>query len=131
MMRRPLLLVFAALFFAYEQWSFYTWMQMHGTASAGAAHAWRTLRQDPMVFMAWNDMGVFTAIVLVWLARDLRARGRAIWWWPATLIMGWAAFILAIVAVTKLFGVQFPVQVRGSVTEIGIVALCLAMCRIP
>jgi hypothetical protein len=88
MMRRPLLLLFAALFFAYEQWSFYTWMQMHGTATAGLAHAWMTLRQDPMVFMAWNDMGVFTAIVLVWLARDLRARGRAIWWWPATLIMG-------------------------------------------
>jgi hypothetical protein len=80
--------VFAAIFFAYEQWSFYTWMQMHGTASAGLAHAWTTLRQDPMVFMAWNDMGVFTAIVLVWLARDLRARGRAIGWWPATLIMG-------------------------------------------
>lgn len=87
-MRRVALLTFAALFFAYEQWSFYTWMQMHGSASAGLAHAWSTLRQDPMVFMAWNDMGVFTAIVLVWLARDLRARGRAIWWWPATLIMG-------------------------------------------
>ena len=87
-MRRPLLFLFAALFFAYEQWSFYTWIQMHGTVAAGLAHAWTTLRQDPMVFMAWNDMGVFTAIVLVWLARDLRTRGRAIWWWPATLSMG-------------------------------------------
>ena len=87
-MRRPALLLFAALFFAYEQWSFYTWMKMHGSVSTGLAHAWMTLRQDPMVFMAWNDMGVFTAIVLVWLARDLRARDRAIWWWPATLIMG-------------------------------------------
>ncbi len=88
MMRRPALLLAAALFFAYEQWSFYQWMQQHGSVAAGLTHAWTTLRQDPMVFMAWNDMGVFTAIVLVWLARDLRARGRAIWWWPATLLMG-------------------------------------------
>ncbi len=87
-LRRAALLIVAVAFFAYEQWSFYVWIQQHGTVSAGLAHAWMTLRQDPMVFMAWNDMGVFTALVLVWLARDLRASGRAIWWWPATLIMG-------------------------------------------
>lgn len=88
MMRRPALLLAAALFFAYEQWSFYQWIQQNGSVAAGLTHAWTTLRLDPMVFMAWNDMGVFTAVVLVWLARDLRARGRAIWWWPATLLMG-------------------------------------------
>jgi hypothetical protein len=71
--RRPALLVAALAFFAYEQWAFYQWMQQHGTVSAGLAHAWMTLRQDPMVFMAWNDMGIFTAMVLVWLWRDIRA----------------------------------------------------------
>jgi hypothetical protein len=86
--RRNLLLVAAALFFVYEQWSFYTWMQQHGSVQAGLTHAWMTLRQDPMVFMAWNDMGVFTAVVLVWLWRDLRATQRSAWWWPATLLMG-------------------------------------------
>lgn len=87
-MRRLLLYISAALFFAYEQWSFYTWMQQHGTVSAGLTHAWATLRQDPMVFMAWNDMGVFTAIVLTWLWRDISASRRSRAWWPATLLLG-------------------------------------------
>lgn len=86
--RRPLLYLAAALFFFYEQYAFYQWMQQHGTVSAGLAHAWSTLRADPMVFMAWNDMGVFTVIVLIWLARDLRARGASLLWWPATLLFG-------------------------------------------
>jgi hypothetical protein len=55
----------------------------HGPA--GLSHAWMTLRQDPMVFMAWNDMGIFTAIVLTWLWRDVRRSGRSFAWWPATL----------------------------------------------
>lgn len=87
-MRRSALYAMAVLFFAYEQWSFYTWMQQHGTVSAGLSHAWMTLRQDPMVFMAWNDMGIFTALVLVWLWRDLTARHQSRWWWPATLLLG-------------------------------------------
>jgi hypothetical protein len=86
--RRPALLVAALAFFAYEQWAFYQWMQQHGTVSAGLAHAWMTLRQDPMVFMAWNDMGIFTAMVLVWLWRDIRATRRGFAWWPATLLLG-------------------------------------------
>jgi hypothetical protein len=86
--RRALLLTGAALFFAYEQWAFAQWMRAHGTVGAGLAHAWSTLRQDPMVFMAWNDMGVFTALVLAWLWQDLRARGGHWLWWPATLLMG-------------------------------------------
>lgn len=87
-LRRPGLLVVAALFFAYEQWSFYHWMQQHGSVSAGLAHAWATLRADPMVFMAWNDMGIFTAVVLTWLWRDVRRTGRSFAWWPATLLLG-------------------------------------------
>jgi hypothetical protein len=87
-MRRPLLYLTAIAFLVYEQVAFARWIAMHGNVSAGLAHAWMTLRQDPMVFMAWNDMGVFTAVVLVWLARDLRARGASRLWWPATLIFG-------------------------------------------
>jgi hypothetical protein len=86
--RRPLLYVAAALFFAFEQVSFYRWITQFGSVSAGLSHAWSSLQADPMVFMAWNDMGVFTVIVLVWLARDLRASGRSMLWWPATLIFG-------------------------------------------
>jgi hypothetical protein len=91
---RVYLYVFAAFFFAYEQVAFYLWMQRHGSVGAGLAHAWLTLRQDPMVFMAWNDMAVFTMCVLVWLARDIRMRKRAVAWWPATLIFGCPALLV-------------------------------------
>lgn len=87
-MRRPLLFTGAALFFAYEQWAFVQWMQQHGSVAAGLAHAWHTLRQDPMVFMAWNDMGIFTAVVLTWLWRDLTRTGYSRRWWVATLLLG-------------------------------------------
>jgi hypothetical protein len=86
--RRNVLYLAAALFLAFEQWSFYQWITTHGSVSAGMAHAWASLQADPMVFMAWNDMGVFTLIVLIWLARDLRANRRSMLWWPATLIFG-------------------------------------------
>ena len=87
-MRKRFLYIAAAAFFAYEQYAFYTWMQKFGSASAGLQHAWTSLQANPMLFMAWNDMGVFTVIVLVWLMRDLRASGRSLLWWPATLIFG-------------------------------------------
>lgn len=87
-MRKPLLWGAAALFFGYEQWAFSQWMQQHGSVSAGLSHAWMTLRQDPMVFMAWNDMGIFTAIVLTWLWRDIRRANRSLLWWFATLLTG-------------------------------------------
>jgi len=87
-MRKILLYTAAALFFAYEQWSFFQWTTQFGSVSNALTHAWDTLQADPMVFMAWNDMGVFTAIVLVWLMRDLRATKRSLLWWPATLIFG-------------------------------------------
>jgi Terpene cyclase DEP1 len=87
-MRKPLLYLTALLFFAYEQVAFYQWMKAHGTVAAGLAHAWSTLRADPMVFMAWNDMGIFTVLVLIWFARELVARKHSLLWWPATLIFG-------------------------------------------
>jgi hypothetical protein len=95
-MRKPLLYTAAALFFAFEQWSFYRWIKEFGSVSAGLAHAWASLRADPMVFMAWNDMGVFTAIVLVWLLRDLKATKRSVLWWPATLIFGCVPLLIYI-----------------------------------
>jgi hypothetical protein len=47
------------------------------------------------------------------------------------LVMGWAAFVLAILATAKLFKIAIPLAIAGSPTEIGIVALALAMCRVP
>jgi hypothetical protein len=93
-MRKTLLIGLALLFFAYEQVAFYQWMQQHGTVAAGLAHAWKTLRQDPMVFMAWNDMGIFTALVLIWLWRDVKRTGRSFAWWPATLLLGCPPLLL-------------------------------------
>lgn len=87
-MRQPFLIGFAVLFFAYEQLSFVLWMRQHGGVGPGLSHAWATLMADPMVLMAWNDMAVFTAVVLTWLWRDITATGRSRWWWPATLLMG-------------------------------------------
>lgn len=87
-MRKLVLYAAAAGFFVYEQVAWSRWIAAHGSASAGLAHAWAALRSDPMLFMAWNDMGIFTVLVLIWLARDLRASGRSFWWWPATLIFG-------------------------------------------
>jgi hypothetical protein len=87
-MRRPLLYTAAALFFAYEQVAIYQWLQQNGSVSAGLAHAWETLQRDPGVFMAWNDMAVFTAVVLVWLWHDLKTSGLTRLYWFATLFMG-------------------------------------------
>lgn len=87
-MRKPLLLSAAVFFFGYIQLSGYLWLRAHGSFPAGFTHAWETLRRDPMVLMAWNDMAVFTAIVLVWFWRDLTRVGRSKLWWWATLIGG-------------------------------------------
>jgi hypothetical protein len=87
-MRRPLLYIAAALFFVYEQIAIYQWLQQNGSVAAGLQHAWRSLTADPALFMAWNDMAVFTAIVLVWLWRDLNTSGLTRLYWFATLLMG-------------------------------------------
>lgn len=87
-MQRLLLIAAAVLFFAYEQVAFLRWWRTHGSLERGLAHIWETLTRDDMVFMMWNDMGLFTAVVLVWLWRDLRRTGRPFLWWPATLLWG-------------------------------------------
>ena len=74
-MRKPLLYTAALAFFVYTQWSIWTWLAQHGSFGVAGAHAWDTLMRDPFVLMAWNDMAIFTAIVLVWLWRDLTATG--------------------------------------------------------
>lgn len=87
-LRNPLLYISAALFFVYEQLAIYRWMQQHDSVSAGLTHAWESLTADPALFMAWNDMAVFTAIVLVWLWRDLNTSGLTRLYWFATLLTG-------------------------------------------
>jgi hypothetical protein len=87
-MQRIVLYIVAALFFVYEQVAFARWWRTHGSLPAGLSHIWATLRRDDMVFMMWNDMGIFTVIVLVWLWRDLTATGRSKLWLPATLVWG-------------------------------------------
>ena len=45
--------------------------------------------------------------------------------------IAWLAFALAVVAALKLAGLVLPVQVRGSVSELALVAAALALARIP
>ena len=92
--RAILLYVVAAAFFVYEQVAFAQWIKQFGTVMNGLAHAWGALQSNPMLFLAWNDMGIFTVIVLVWLWRDLRAHGRSLLWWPATLVFGSPAVLV-------------------------------------
>ncbi len=47
------------------------------------------------------------------------------------LVMGWAAFVLAILATAKLFGFVIPINLKASTEAIALVALALAMCRVP
>ena len=87
-MRRPLLLTAAAVFFAYIQYSGYLWLREHGPIGNALSHAWETLMRDPIVLMAWNDMAIFTAMVLTWFWRELKREGRSMLWWWATLFGG-------------------------------------------
>lgn len=87
-MRRPLLLAAAAVFFAYIQYSGYLWLRDHGPIGNALQHAWETIMRDPIVLMAWNDMAVFTALVLTWFWRELKSNGRSMLWWWATLLGG-------------------------------------------
>jgi hypothetical protein len=46
-------------------------------------------------------------------------------------VMGWAAFVLAILATLKLFSVGIPIQIRGSASELALVGMALALCKMP
>lgn len=93
-MRRPLLYTAAFAFFAYTQWAIWSWLAQHGSIGAAGAHAWDTLMRDPFVLMAWTDMAIFTAIVLVWLWRDLTATGFTRLYWWLTLFTGCPALLV-------------------------------------
>jgi hypothetical protein len=92
--RQRLLYASAFLFFAYSQWAIWTWLAQHGSFSAAGAHAWDTLMRDPFVLMAWTDMAIFTAIVLVWLWRDLTRTGFTRLYWWMTLLTGCPALLV-------------------------------------
>jgi hypothetical protein len=87
-MRRALLYLAAAGFAVFEQVSLVRWVSAHDSLAAGLAHAWDAVTRDAAVFMAWTDMAVFTAVVLVWLWQDLKTSGKSRLYWVATLLMG-------------------------------------------
>ncbi len=93
-MPRPLLYAAAALFTVYEQVSLGLWFRAHGSVSQGLSHAWAALTQDTAVLMAWTDMAVFTAVVLVWLWNDLKTSGKSKLYWLATLLIGCPALLV-------------------------------------
>ena len=93
-MRKPLLYTAAVAFFVYTQWAIWTWLAQHGSFGAAGAHAWESLMRDPFVLMAWTDMAIFTAVVLVWLWRDLTATGFTRLYWWLTLLTGCPALLV-------------------------------------
>ncbi len=48
-----------------------------------------------------------------------------------SLVMGWAAFVLAVLAVLTLFKVGIPISIRATASELALVACALALCKIP
>jgi hypothetical protein len=93
-MPRSLLYAAAALFTVFEQVSLVLWFRANGSLSQGLSHAWASLTQDAAVFMAWSDMAVFTAVVLVWLWNDLKTSGKSKLYWLATLVLGCPALLV-------------------------------------
>ncbi len=112
-MRKPLLYTAALAFFAYSQWAIWTWLSQHGSFSAAGAHAWDTLMRDPFVLMAWTDMAIFTAVVLVWLWRDLTATGFTRLYWWATLFTGCPALLVYLARRPVLPTVRAVVDAAG------------------
>ncbi len=92
--RAVLLYSVAAAFFVYEQFALVHWMQQFGTMLNAMAHAWGALQSNPLLFLVWNDMGIFTVIVLVWLWQDIRSRGQSLLWWLATVVFGSPAVLV-------------------------------------
>lgn len=87
-MGRPLLYAAAALFALFEVLSLARWFQASPSIAEGLSHAWQALSSDAALFMAWTDMAVFTAVVLVWLWQDLKRSQLTRLYWVATLLMG-------------------------------------------
>jgi len=86
----PLLFVGAVLFTIFEWVCLARWFQVPDRTS----HAWSSLTADPFVFMAWTDMAVFTAVVLVWLWNDLKTSGKSKLYFVATLLTGCPALLV-------------------------------------
>jgi hypothetical protein len=86
----PLLYAAAALFTVFEWVCLARWLQVPDPA----AHAWSSLTADPFVFMAWTDMAVFTALVLVWLWKDLKTSQKSKLYFVATLLTGCPALLV-------------------------------------
>ena len=85
-----LLFAGAALFTIFEWVCLAMWFQVPDRT----AHAWSSLTADPLVFMAWTDMAVFTAVVLAWLWNDLKTSKKSKLYFVATLLTGCPALLV-------------------------------------
>ncbi len=97
-MKRPLLLVAAALFFAWLNVATVLWLREAGSLSEAVAHLWTTIRADWMLVAILTDAGVFVLLALTWLWRNAGERGltkpRRLAWLAAVVAVGSPALLL-------------------------------------
>jgi hypothetical protein len=74
-MKRPLLLMAAALFFAWLTVAGILGLHDAGSLSGALGHLWTSVRADWMLVAILTDAGVFALLGLVWLWRSARDRG--------------------------------------------------------
>jgi hypothetical protein len=97
-MKRPLLLMAAALFFAWLNVATVLWLRDAGSLSEALTHLWTTLRADWMLVAILTDAGVFVLLGLTWLWRNAGERGwsrpRRLAWLVAVVAVGSPALLL-------------------------------------
>jgi hypothetical protein len=97
-MKRPVLLVAGALFFAWLNVATVLWLREAGSLREALAHLWTTLRADWMLLVILTDAGVFVLLGLVWLWHNAGERGwskaRRLAWLAAVVTFGSPALLL-------------------------------------
>jgi hypothetical protein len=90
-MKRPLLLMAAALFFVWLNVATVMWLRDAGSLSEAVGHLWTAVRADWMLVAILTDAGVFVLLGLAWLWRNAGERG-----WSRPRRLAWLAAVVAV-----------------------------------
>jgi hypothetical protein len=95
---RRLFYVLAGVFVAWIAVATALWLRQAGGAWPAWHHFWSAVGADWMLVLVLSDLSVFTLLALVWLVRDLRARGagvgRIVAWLAPVLVVGSAVLLV-------------------------------------